>query len=75
VPHRVACRAANGAWSVPAAAVAEPDAAGLCTAAGAVFSTSRTGYENELVKAASAGAPVWLADVRSGASWRALDAR
>jgi hypothetical protein len=75
VPHRVACRATDGTWSVPAAAVAAAGAPGICAAAGGTFSTPRTGYENELVKTAAAGASVWLAEVRSGASWRALDAR
>ncbi|MCW3063560.1 MAG: hypothetical protein JWN32_732, partial [Solirubrobacterales bacterium] len=64
-----------GAWSVPVAAATEAGAAAVCHAAGAAFATPRTGYENQLVHGAAAGAPVWLADVRAGAGWQALDAR
>jgi hypothetical protein len=75
VPNRVACRAPDGTWSVPAGVVAQAGAAAVCQAAGAVFATPRTGYENQLVKGAAAGAPVWIADHRAGAGWQALDAR
>ena len=73
--HRVACRAADGSWSVPAATVAEADAAAACQAAGATFAAPRTGYENQLARAAAGTDAVWLADVRSGGSWAALDSR
>ena len=73
--HRVACRAGDGSWTVPRASVPERGAAAVCADTGATFAVPRTGYENELLKAAAGGAAVWLGYVRSGASWAARDRR
>ena len=73
--HPAACRTAGGAWTVTEAFTVFSDAAAACTAAGATLAVPRTGYENQLLKAAAAGATPWLGYVRDGAGWRALDAR
>jgi hypothetical protein len=69
-----ACRAGDGSWSV-SAPVEPGDAEAACAAAGAVHSAPRTGYENELLRAAAGGAEAWLALRRAGGGWTALDAR
>jgi hypothetical protein len=58
--HRVACQTADGSWVVPAAAVSQTDATATCTAAGATFAVPRTGYQNELLRAAAGSDDVWL---------------
>jgi hypothetical protein len=73
--HPAACRAANGTWTVTGAPTIFGDAATACAAAGASLAVPRTGYENQLLKAAAAGATPWLGYVRDGAGWRALDSR
>jgi hypothetical protein len=67
--HPFACRTATG-WTVTAITgdwfAGEP----ACTAIGASFDVPRTGYDNELLKAANTGgADVWLA-YRDDAGWR-----
>ena len=69
-----ACREADGSWIVTADAVEEADAAAACTAAGATFDVPRTGYDNERLKAASSGDPVWLGLERTRQGWRATTA-
>jgi hypothetical protein len=76
--HRAACRAADGSWLVTPRAESRPNAAGACTAAGAVFAAPRTGYEGQLLRVAIEGAgasDAWLGLARSGNVWRALDVR
>ena len=73
--HPAACRTAGGSWTVTGASTAFADTAAACTAAGATLAVPRTGYENQLLKAAAAGATPWLGYVRDGAGWRALDPR
>jgi hypothetical protein len=58
--RRVACQAADGSWVVPAVAVPQADAAASCTAAGATFAVPRTGYQNQLLRAAAGTDQVWL---------------
>ncbi|MEA2272342.1 MAG: hypothetical protein QOI98_1050, partial [Solirubrobacteraceae bacterium] len=73
--HPAACRAASGAWTITATPTAFGDAAAACAGAGTSLAVPRTGYENQLLKAAAAAATPWLGYVRDGAGWRALDSR
>jgi hypothetical protein len=73
--HRVACRAADGSWTVPVAAVAQALAATACADLGLTFSVPRTGYENALLREAAGGSEVWLGYGRSGDGWAAADQR
>ncbi|MEX2195196.1 MAG: hypothetical protein WD844_07900 [Thermoleophilaceae bacterium] len=73
--HPVACRAADGAWTVAGPPVQADDAAASCTATGAEHAVPRTGFENELLRVAAAGGEVWLGQRRDGAGWTALDER
>jgi hypothetical protein len=72
--HAVACRAADGTWSIgrehPLEAARCPD--------GATFSVPRYGYEGVQLSAAMAAAQVdsvWLAYGRTGSTWTAADSR
>jgi hypothetical protein len=76
--HPAACRFASGAWTVTEASTVFADAAASCAAAGAELSVPRTGHEWQLMRTATfaaSGATPWLAYVRDGAGWRALDTR
>jgi hypothetical protein len=73
---RVACRADDGNWFVPAKPkVPQKGATAVCEDRGATFSVPRTGKENVALANAADGASVWLADVRRGATWHTLDSR
>jgi hypothetical protein len=72
--HAVACRAADGTWSIgrehPLEAARCPD--------GTTFSVPRYGYEGVELSAAMAAAQVdsvWLAYERTGSTWTAADSR
>jgi hypothetical protein len=58
--HRVACQTAEGSWVVPAPTVSQTEAAATCTAAGATFAVPRTGYQNQVLRAAAGTDQVWL---------------
>jgi hypothetical protein len=74
--HRVACRDSDGSWFVPAhAKVPFNGAAKVCQDAGGEFSAPRTGYENALLADAASRVPLWLAYVKDGDEWAALDRR
>jgi hypothetical protein len=72
---RPACRTSGGDWLVPKKKVTLKGAAGVCRDAGAAFAVPRTGYENQLLKRAAAGAAVRLGYVRADGGWTALDKR
>jgi hypothetical protein len=59
-PRVFSCVSALGDWSVLGPAGAWSDGAARCAAAGATFAVPKTGYENELLKTAAAGAETWL---------------
>ena len=73
--HPVACRAADGDWSVAGPAVQAADAQAACAAGGTEHAVPRTGFENELLELAAGGGEVWLGQRRDGDGWTALDAR
>jgi hypothetical protein len=57
----VACSTAAGGWIVPARAVRFADAFAVCSAAAATFDVPRTGWDDEELRAAAAGAgELWL---------------
>ena len=58
--RRFACLTPSQSWVVPDVARPATDAAEVCATAGAVPATPPTGWENERLRAASAGEPVWL---------------
>lgn len=64
--RRATCRTTDGTWVVPATATVAADAAAACAAAGpeagveAELATPPTGWENERLRAAAGGDPVWL---------------
>lgn len=59
--HRVACRGADRAWTIPPRAVRFADAFALCASAAATFDVPRTGWDDEQLRAAAAGAgELWL---------------
>ncbi len=70
-----ACRTTSGGWIVPQVLVTEADAAAACANAGAVFDVPRTGYENELLRAAANGSPVWLGYVRGSSGFQPVNPR
>jgi hypothetical protein len=77
---RVACRSAEGTWSLsrPVKTKRVSDARRACAKLGAVHAAPRTGHENELLEAAveNAGADRVLLGLRnSGGAWTALDPR
>lgn len=75
--HPVACRAADGAWSVALPTVPAAAATARC-GQGAEHAVPRTGYEGQLLRVAMAAAGVetaWLGQRRDGDGWSALDAR
>ena len=69
----LACRAADGTWSVSPKATTARHAARACGTS--TFAAPRTGYENELLARAAGGRPVLLGLRREGSGWRALDVR
>ena len=71
----VACRAADGRWSVLKARRKSKRIGSQCEAAGLQFAAPRTGLENEQLKAAAGGRAVLLGLRRSGGRFAALDAR
>lgn len=71
--HPVACRAADGAWTVAGPPVPAAAAPARCRAAG--HAVPRTGFENELLELAAGGGEVWLGQRREGDGWAALDPR
>lgn len=71
--HAVACRAADGTWSIGRVV---PLPAARCDVG--AFSTPRYGYEDVQLTAAMAAAhvdSVWLAYARTGTTWTATDRR
>ena len=61
--QRVACRTADGGWTVPDRTVPFADAFAVCDGAGATFDVPRTGWQDEQLRvvARSAGAAaLWL---------------
>jgi hypothetical protein len=71
--HAVACRAADGSWSIGREL---PLPAARCEVGS--FSTPRYGYEDVQLQAAMAAAhvdSVWLNDSRTGSTWTAHDTR
>ena len=58
-PRPFACVSAAGEWSV-APAGSWSDGAAACNADGRAFSVPRSGFTNELLKAAASGEEVWL---------------
>jgi hypothetical protein len=73
--HRAACRTAGGTWTLSRTAVPVRAAEAACRDRNARFAVPRTGYEGQLLLAAAGDADAWLGLRRSGAAWRALDAR
>ena len=74
----VACRAADGTWSVAPTAVAPRAADAQCATLGAVHAAPRTGYEGQLLRAAmnTAGVDVVLIGLRQvDGRWEPVDAR
>jgi hypothetical protein len=71
--HPVACRAADGTWTVSGPPV--PAAAAPARCGSAEHAVPRTGFENELLELAAGGGEVWLGQRRQGDGWAALDAR
>jgi hypothetical protein len=57
------------------APVAFADAPAACAALGALFDVPRTGWENELLADAAAGAEAWLGQAPGGAGWSPLSPR
>jgi hypothetical protein len=70
--HAVACRQANGSWTVVVPAVPAAAAPGRCSSAGAEHAVPRTGYENQLLRAAGDG-EAWLGIRRAGGRWTPSD--
>jgi hypothetical protein len=68
--RRVACQAANGAWTLSTPAVAWPNAARACPQ-GTTFAVPRNGFRNAQLVAAkgTGGASVWLAYHRVAGTW------
>jgi hypothetical protein len=67
--RQFACVSAAGVWSVAGPAGEWTDGAAACSAAGASFSLPKSGYENELLKAAASGSSVWLDYRVLGSTW------
>jgi len=65
--HPATCSDGAGGWLVTLKPSRARDAAKLCAREGMTFAPPRTGYENALVRASSAGGTAWL-NVR--ATWR-----
>ncbi len=55
-----ACRTAAGAWTVPIEVGPWADGDATCEAAGAEFTVPPTGWENEQLGVAAAGADLWI---------------
>jgi hypothetical protein len=67
-PRPFACAVA-GAWIVAGPAGSWDEGAARCAAAGGSFSVPKSGYENELLKAAAGGGEVWLDYRAVGSTW------
>ncbi len=69
--YRFACRDALGGWRATAAAGPWADGSATCAAEfpGTTFAVPANGYRNELLRAAAAGDPVWVAYHQAGAAW------
>jgi hypothetical protein len=63
------CVDAAGEWTVAGSAGPGTDGATGCAAAGATFSLPKSGYEDELVKAALGGGEAWLNNRVVGGVW------
>ena len=75
--HRVACRAADGSWSVVGPAAPARAARRRCRGVGE-HAVPRTGFEGQLLRLAMETAGVsraWLGQRRQGDGWAALDSR
>jgi hypothetical protein len=68
-PRLFACVSPLGAWSVEGPAGPWSDGAARCASTGATFAVPKSGYENELLKAAAAGGETWLDYRVLGGAW------
>jgi hypothetical protein len=71
VSRPFACVSALGVWSVAGPAGPWTDGSAACVAAGASFSLPKSGFEDELLKAAAPGGDVWLDYRVLGTTWTA----
>jgi hypothetical protein len=65
-----ACVDGAGVWSVAGPALPWTEGSAACAATGTSFSVPKSGYENELVKKAAAGAEIWLDYGIAGSVWK-----
>ncbi len=66
--HRFACLTTGG-WTVAGPAGPWSDGPTRCAGLGGTFAVPRSGYDNELLKAAAGGADAWLAYRADAGAW------
>ena len=68
-PRPFVCVSGTGAWIVAGPSGPWSDGPARCAGAGGSFAVPKTGYENELLKAAAGGAEGWLDYRVLGSTW------